>query len=385
MIASIHLIQPTSSQGGSTGGSSSPGSGGGSGGGIGEGGGLNQGSPGGAGFSFLQFPNFSFNFPWNFSFQFPNFFHFPSANLTLPQPSTPAITNNGGQTGSSGGNSGSQGSSGPSGEIVTKTNAIPQFVIPSELLIIAVVVALILAGTAFVISQRKNLLGRRRQSAALVQSPELAVLEQRNANSITKFDPSTELLGEEKIVDYAGWGASSGFVRPDIPKDLPLIWALDEPLKVEAPSGTKFSLEGAEVAAAKNHNESSVVLVFETPCNHLTGISGGSKDEKWIRAVKYDEDVTKLFRLNLIDSSGLDLKSMTARELAYHMITQKGDLVKRSDDLIQVTKIFERAFYGKKGIKRSEYESFLRGLTAALNSPKVIICGPREQHSADRQ
>jgi hypothetical protein len=56
--------------------------------------------------------------------------------------------------------------------------------------------------------------------------------------------------------------------------------------------------------------------------------------------------------------------------------------VNDSGDLFDLTRIFERAFYGRKEISRKQYEIFLDKLRSALRSPKVIVCGPRESKSS---
>ncbi len=382
MISSIHLVQPTSSQGGSSSnqqGTDGPGSGG-----SGSGG---SGSSGGYNFDFSLFRLPSFNFP----FKIPNWFSWfnfgnhsnsvPPITGTFPAQGDGYGTGGGGGAGSSG-QGGQTGSGNSNSGNPTKKDP-PQFVIPPELLIIVVVIALILAGTAFAVANRKSFSKGTKQVA--VAEPTMLAKENPPDLPTSVFDPSSELFGEEKVAPLAGWGRS-GFIKPDISEDLPLIWSLDDPLKIETPQGAKLAFSGNNVPLQSENSADFTSLNFSFPCNQISGELNGVKDEKWIRAVHYDEDVTKLFRLNLINSSGIDLKSKTAREIARHLVAEHPELIRDKGSLFGLTRIFERAFYGRKVIRRKEYESFLMSLAGALNSPKVIICGPRDREAkSDRQ
>lgn len=103
-------------------------------------------------------------------------------------------------------------------------------------------------------------------------------------------------------------------------------------------------------------------------------------DVKWVRAVRYDEDVMKLFGLNfLIGSQEVENACgvLTPRAFVNKIKNEKAELVKDSSALYSIARIFERAFYGRKQIFRTEYELFLTSLSKALTNPKVIICGPK--------
>lgn len=375
MISSIHLVQPTATQGGSS--SSQQGPAGNYSGSAGNGistGGLNF-----SGFSFFNLPKF------NFPFKLPSWFKwpFPSANLSAPIGHGSIGSGQGAGTGLGGGGGGGSGQGSQSGNGNTNTQSSskdpPQFVIPTELLIIAVIIALIVAGLGFAVTQRKKLSRSPKQSA--VVAPLAPIIENPPAGPESVFDPKSELIGEELVASFAGWGGNTGYIKPEISEDLPLIWSLDQPLKIEAPSGARLTLSGNELESPRSGSDPvELSVALGDPCNRVSGDYNGIKEEKWIRAVHYDEDVTKLFRLNLLNTSGLDLKSMTAREIANYMVDEHAEMIKDKKSLFGFTKIFERAFYGRKEINRKEYESFLRNLSGALNSPKVIVCGPRDQN-----
>jgi hypothetical protein len=381
MISSIHLVQPRASQGGSS--SSLPGSSGNG----GSGGSLYNFNPGNASGALFNFPTFKF------PFKLPNLFNIWHFNVNLSAAPVQNVSNPGlGQgsgSGGSGGNGGGGGGIGSGGggqtgsgnsKVTSEAQDPPQVVIPTEILIIAVVIALIIAGVGFVASQRKTIATRLRKSQAL-EAPTLVQLDKPAEELQAAPFQASELLGEEKVADFGGWGGS-GFIKPGISEDLPLIWSLSDPLLVRVPPGGHLAMSGQSIPVESSGEAS---IQFSVPCNKIEGNDNGTSEEKWIRAVNYEEDVTKLFRLNLLNSSGMDLRSMTAREISKHITKEHPELVKSSSSLMDLTRIFERAYYGKKQIKRKDYERYLRSISGALTSPKVIVCGPRNSDPGSGQ
>jgi hypothetical protein len=414
LISSIHPIQPIASAGGSSSSSTQSGSGGqqqsSS---AGGGGGGSSGS-----ITFFRLPS------WNI--HFPNLFHFnwPSFNLTLPSFKLPNIKfpnfgfgggggsgsgssqgsgsgsgscsssiscGNGSGGGSGGGSSGGSGGQGGSsvGSVQAQSTTTrqqqkqPVFTIPRDLLIALVIIVLIAAGTLLVLRSRNAISSRLKKNSAqtLVEPAEpLITVEHDAAKSLPfalEFEPS------EKIASYEGWAAAKrGFLKPNIDGSLPLIWSLDEPLELEAPAGSivYFGKDTPVQMSISKNQDFFGSLTLTDAANVVHASYNGMTDVKWIRAVHYDEDVMKHFRLNFLLSSEeeKELGAMTPREIVNKIISEKTGLVKDKMSLLSLVKIFERAFYGKKKISRKEYELFLHSLEASLSSPKVIICGPKE-------
>ncbi len=427
LVASIHPIQPVVNagsnnqnnnnnfnQGPSTGAGNNLGGGGGSG-----------------GWNLFRLPSFNFSFPNLLNIHWPNFnLKLPSWNIRWPSFRWPTIhwpnwglglgggSGSGSgpgsrsgtcqsegicQSGSSGGGGGSGGTSGNSGSNVntvrSQTTKQQQqqvfFTIPKDWLIAIVVVVLIIAGTILVMRSKNAVLeklkrGNPKQTQLDTPVPVIPpVLEgQPGSQSI-----SIPFEAEEKVEDYKGWGSQGGFLKPLIDQGLPLIWGFDDPLALEAPKGTSVFLgkdnapigmqdaPPKENAPQQQHLQTGFVS-FRKPTNVLHGSYLQNADAKWIRAVHYNEDVMKLFRLNFLLNGGessdkILFGELTPRELITKITSEKPELVKDKQALNSLTRIFERAFYGKKKISRAEYEMFLKSLSMSLANPKVIICGPK--------
>jgi hypothetical protein len=85
--------------------------------------------------------------------------------------------------------------------------------------------------------------------------------------------------------------------------------------------------------------------------------------------------VIKHFRLNFFRISDDELRTLTPRELAGLLAEKYSETISDRSQLFKLIRVFERAFYGKKEISRSDYEEFLFSLSSSIKDPKVIICG----------
>ncbi len=346
---------------------------------------------------------------WNFSLNFPNIFHFnwPSFNITWPNIKWPSIKwpnwgfGSGSGTGSGPGvgpgsgdgsgnsNGGGGGSGGNSGSIQAQTTTThqvqPLLKIPTDALIAIIVIITIIAGAFLVLRSKNALLNRRKGNTQQLQEPEAVppVLEIPNASNLNAPNYTIQFEGDEMVTDFAGWGAQGGFLKPKINETLPLIWSLDEPLQIMAPEGAMMML-GKDTKVTTFPSQDGLnagSVTFEETCNVVHGLYQDARDMKWIRAVRYDEDVMKLFRLNFLISSKEEENlygTLTPREIVNKIVAEKAELVKDQTALYPIARIFERAFYGRKMISREEYELYLISLSNALTNPKIIICGPKK-------
>jgi hypothetical protein len=347
---------------------------------------------------------------WNFSLNFPNLFHFnwPRFNITWPNINWPTIkwpnwgfgggsgggtgTDVGPGTGDSSGNSGGGGGGGSGGtggaiqaETTTTHQVQPLFKIPTDVLIAIIVIIMIIAGAFLVLKSKNTLLNRKKGNPQELQEAEGVppILDVQNSSNPNVPNYAVQFEGDEMVSDLVGWGSQGGFLKPRINENLPLIWSLDEPLEITAP-------ERATVIVGKDTPVTTFPLLegvvsgsvtFREACNVLRGVYQDARDVKWIRAVHYDEDVMKLFRLNFLISSKEEENlygALTPREIVSKIIAEKSELVKDQSALYPIARIFERSFYGRKVISREEYELYLTSLSKALMSPKVIICGPKK-------
>jgi hypothetical protein len=326
--------------------------------------------------------NFSFNFKWP-TFNWPNFGFGSGSGSGQASGSGSGLGKGGSGSGGSGGITGQGGNSAGSGQSqTTAQRQQPIFIIPRDLLLAIIVVVLIIAGSLLILRSRNAITSRMKknsQESVMEQvEPQITALEDISKDAVPftiDFEP------DEKIVEYAGWGAQGGFLKPEIDQSLPLIWGF-EPLRLTAPNGSTVYLgkdKLVEMSANPIGNNLIGTVSFTQPNNVVHASFDGESDLKWIRAVYYDEDVMKHFRLNFLLSSEEEkqLGVMTPREIVRKIIREKPELVKDKAGLLTLARIFERAFYGKKKISREEYELFLQNLAKSLTSAKVIICGPK--------
>ncbi|WP_052883065.1 DUF4129 domain-containing protein [Thermoproteus tenax] len=160
-----------------------------------------------------------------------------------------------------------------------------------------------------------------------------------------------------------GWGGSELLSLP-IPPDLPLIWEYGAPLPAEPRQGASVSVSppGSFTAGA--------IHMPEKGCYTVEATAGMKREAHRIRAVKYDEDVVSLFRLNAGRLAGPT--PYTAREIAA-LLREEGS-VKDAESALALVRIFEEVRYGGRRIGRGRYEEYLRALARALKEPKALIC-----------
>jgi hypothetical protein len=379
LVSSVHLLQPHNS-----GGVSSTTNGGG-GGDLGASWHINLPQ---MNFTRFHLPNITLTWP---HFRFPSFklpdWHFPWWGL--------GGFGNGKGLGSGNGNGNGQGSvSGSGGATGTQSGANqgaaaqtasattihqqPVIVIPPVVLLIITAIVLVVAGVAFVSRAKRNPLRKiarkkKTQQDGLLLPPPIAPVA---APPQIQKEKGLELEGQEFVSTFAGWGAMGGFVKPRINQSLPLIWGLGAELKVDAPQGASVSSEQSPVVAG---SDGSFGVTFANSCNVLRGKLEEKDDYKWVRAVRYNEDVIKHFRLNLLGNEKFQraMETKTPREIVEEIAKSSPALIGEPSKLSDLTTLFEKAFYGRKEISRQEYESFLLSLSGALADPKVIICGPK--------
>lgn len=339
-------------------------------------------------------------------------------------------TGSGSANGSGVGDSSGSGSEGSSNQgsvakntVATTTIKDQVVIIPSEILVIIIIVIAIVSTVAFVSSRSrpKSTKGRKKRkrdfgkwtlpTPLILQSAET---QKEEGNTADHGKDSLDLLisGREFISSFQGWGSQGGFLRPEINENLPLIWELNTNLRVDAPAGSSITSleerdegygkiaetgnsvaekeEGEEeggvgkkkttAASTQKEKNETFSVAFGRTCNLLRGRApDGRVDDKWIRAVEYDEDVVKHFRLNLLSNDELEkaMETKTPREIVEEVERRFPEFVNDKEKLSELTRLFERAFYGRKHFTRAEYELFLKDLSEALANPKVIICGPK--------
>lgn len=238
----------------------------------------------------------------------------------------------------------------------------------TTLLLLLLIAAMALTVTAVA----RGRLGNSKRQKSREMSDQLPVEVQLNAEASVVAAQGT-LEGSEYVTRFEGWGIQGGFVRPSIREDLPLIWEINVPLGVEICQGA--TLSGSTGAIVSGMLPGRYTVAFTNLCNYLMGEVEGRKDCKWVRAVVYQQDVVKQFRVNMpnLDQTASQL---TVREVAREMIALQGK-VKDSSALSHMIRVFERAFYGRKNIERAEFEEFLLGVKMALPEPKAVVCGPK--------
>ncbi len=375
-VNSFHQLFPgnnnTSNTGGSTGSSHSSGS-------------TGTGS-GGSGSGFSGFGGLPFS--WNFTggFHFPNLtlpplnlsnVHLPF-NITFPGLFGSGSNGNNGTgaggtsgSGSGGGGSGSSGSSGTGG---TSTNnggnsapIIPFKINPVILIaLLAVVAALIAFATVRHVHSTRSAKQDKEE-----ETPEdaLALAESTDGSNPQSYD-STALTGKEVISSFSGWGGTTKLIHPDIKPELPLIWGSEDPLKISVEEKAQIIVP----ASLERGESGDYTVTFADRCNLISAKERRSSETIWLRAVNYSEDVRRFFLLNFVNA-GQENRYLTARELISGLKRNaSGAEVRDVGSLDAVLKAFEKSFYGKKAVSRSEFEDYMLRLSSGLPDAKIIVC-----------
>jgi hypothetical protein len=390
LLSSIHFVQPTQA---------SQQSGGGGGGG----------STSSITSPLFQLPKFSLP-----SIKFPGFnFSLPSLSTSLGNATSVGPGNGSGQgdglgngsgvgvggsgngngygDGAGSGNGGNSGGSGPTSSSVSPSTGRSQssgqsqqtvisqatqnnhvtLSLPYDLLI-AIVIMIIIFASAIAFVSRKGWSSSSKKRESRTLSGQETVQFSPPIVEPTISPVLTELAVGEIVSPFRGWGTQGGFIQPEIKPEFPLIWSLEEAMSVQVPDDTVLLLDGSTL---EKLSPASYSVRFSQTCNVLVGTVPGATDTKSIRAVHYNEDVIKHFRLNFFRISDEELSNLTPRELGELLHQKYSESISDRAHLFRLIRVFERAFYGKKEISRADYEEFLISLSSSITNPKVIICG----------
>ena len=378
LISSINNLQPIQSGlNGPTSGPGSKSSGTGSGNGISGSGGPGSGN-------IFNFPNLNFNFnlpSLNFgSLHLPNiptfnipFIHFqlPSFNLNIfGSPHTNKLPPRN-KTGGS--NSGA-------GQKSTSSNPINPIVINEFIILIIVgVLAFVMAVWLILRVKRGGFFERIAKVpkikygdqdyslSDLYVEPKREEENLRNKQEDKPFEPYTFKQHETMM---AGWGGK-GIIRPMIPEDLPLSWALNSPLGIATDHEAKMEINGAEIVKTDGDH---TYISLKNGCAELSAKHSLQTDRKLIRGVQYNDDIKDVFRLNMKDYLSQENQSMTFREIIKNDENLK-KILRQKDEFKIALSAFEKIFYGAKEADRKVYEAFLRGLMRGIYKPKIFTCG----------
>ena len=156
------------------------------------------------------------------------------------------------------------------------------------------------------------------------------------------------------------WGGLDALTIP-ISADLPLVWSDSTPLDIDysGSSGLKFN----DVPLDKNE----VVLLYGL--NTLTLNSGNKERVLELLGVPYEEHVRDSTIVNVPENIRSEILSKTLLEV-YSMNEMK-DEFRNPESIRDAMTICERVIYGKKRLKREEYEKFLRSLGSGFKNPNI--------------
>ena len=378
LISSISNLQPI--QSGLNGPVSGPGS---NSSGKGPGNGM-SGSGGSSTGNIFNFPNlnFNFNFPnLNFgSLHIPNlpafnipFIHFQLPNFNLNIFGSPHTNKMPPKNKTGGSNSGS-------GQKSTSSNPINPIIVNEFIILIIVgILAFVMAVWLILRVKRGGFFERNAKvpkikygdqdyslSDLYVETPR----EEENLRNKQEGKPFEPYTFKQHETMMTGWGGK-GIIRPMIPEDLPLSWALNSPLGIATDHEVKMEINGAEIVKTDGDH---TYINLKNGCAELTAKHSLQTDRKLIRGVQYNEDIKDVFRLNMKDYLNQENQSMTFREIIKNDENLK-KILRQKDEFKIALSAFEKIFYGDKEADRKVYESFLRGLMRGIYKPKIFTCG----------
>lgn len=145
-----------------------------------------------------------------------------------------------------------------------------------------------------------------------------------------------------------------------IPEDLPPIWAPGEPLPVELAPGARLEVKPVAIVGE------GFVIFPAQGCYELRAELEGASERVLVKVVDYTEEASWLVAANF----GADPEK-TVRELAAAAVSSGRA---ESSATARVVRLFEDALYGERGMRRREFEEFLRGLKSALKDVRVVPC-----------
>ena len=163
----------------------------------------------------------------------------------------------------------------------------------------------------------------------------------------------------EKI-PYKGWGGE-GIIRPHIASDLPLTWQCNNSLEIDRDSNTILKLND-------NLIESNIIDI-EFGSNKISARNDVTSKELQVLGVNYEEHIRDTVIINIPEEFAKVTGSYTLKEI-YNM-NEIGEIFSSERRLDKALLTFERAYYGKKTIKRDEYETFLRCIRDDLGKPYI--------------
>lgn len=365
LISAITVVQPV--QGGSGGNGGSLGSGTGSGGGNGGGTGLGNGNGNGLGLNLPNFPiNFhlpplSFKVPFNIpiiNFSFPDPFHFvfPPLNLSLFGGSHPSTPGGGGHSGT-----------GKGPQNTPKQNPIvPILLNPIFLIIIIIAVSAVLV--VLLLTNRQRLRPALIMGRPAMERPEQKMEKQE---SVIPVIEEREREGEKVQIKYAipyfEIKSIEGISLP-VERDLPPLWQFSDSMEMKIfDSHLKITLNQESINISSGH----ISFKLEEGLNRMV-ISNESGKSQTIDMVGniYSEDVRDVMLANLGRKILEEMNGKTLREILND--EKMKEYLDNREASKRIALIFEKVFYGKKTIKREEYEIFLRGVRESFRNPLIV-------------
>ena len=357
--------------------SSSPGSGSGSGGGTGSGSGPGSGLGNGFGFSL---PNFNFKLPsLNLNlgsiFKLPNFhIKWPQFNVTLPPLNFNLTKAN--TTSSSSGGGGGHGGHGSSSNVNNKVTVLQQIILnPIFLLVVVIAIAVIMSLYAIKSMSgkkpnkkvnKKNGVRKDYKESYDSRSEKNDALQAVSETNTHRDDDSGNYI--LKLKNFMGW-EGKGYIKPEIPQDMPLIWDYASPLNVEI--SRNMQIDSSDSNLKGNVTEGKIRMTLNRGKNIIKGIWNDGSEEKDIVGINIREDAQKQLTGNLGNDILKSLKNRTLRELENSSDFQ--NLIKSKSDADKLIKLYERIYYGQKRINSNEYYEFLRYLKNAMKDPKMFM------------
>ncbi len=357
--------------------SSGSGSGGGSNGGSGPSSGLGSGF--GSGFGF-NFPTFNFKFP-NLNLNFGLIFkatHFhiqwPTFNLTLPPLNLNTAKTNSSASKLGGGGGGNSGH-GSSSSVQNKINVIDQILLnPIFLIIIVGIVGVIMA--VYIVKNAgkhprkpRNKKGETKQEYRETFDSRKENMDDLPSNVIQENRESISNLSKViSLKNFKGWGGN-GFIQPDIPVDMPLIWQEQDPLNVNVYKAMEINSTDPEFRGKIGEGRFNVSI--GRGINKIMGQWNDGKEEKDIYGINIWNDAQKQMMGNLGTKLMNALKNNTLREIRES--SEFKNVVENIDDSDKLIKIYERIYYGKKSINIKEYYDFLRYIKNTMKDPKMYM------------
>ncbi len=357
--------------------SSSPGSGSGSGGGTGSGSGPGSGLGSGFGFSL---PNFNFKLPsLNLNlgsiFKIPNFhIKWPKFNITLPPLNFNLTKAN--TTSSSSGGGGGHGGHGSSSSVNNKVTVLQQIILnPIFLIVVVIAIAAIMSVYAI-----KSMSGKKPKKKSNKKDGEgkdyKKSYDSRNEkNDVLQAVPETKTYSNSesrnyilKLKNFMGW-EGKGYIKPEIPEDMPLIWDYESPLDIDIEKNMQINSSDSNLNGNMTHGK--IRMNISRGKNMIKGIWDDGSEEKDIVGINIRDDAQKQLTGNLGNDILKSLKNSTLRELENSIDFQ--NMIKSKADADKLIRLYERIYYGQKRINSNEYYEFLRYLKNAMKDPKMFM------------